>query len=227
MSKKKSPIKETAAINSEAYLYPVAEIMDYKNGQLFPWHIPNSNRFSLNSNRFYLIPLSGNMTEAEVGLVFAQLVNYNHLPSGGNTKEILDSIINSSRLILPGGIQVREVSGKVISPGCCCGLEGWRDWLRFLETGTSPWLGHSPTAWIERVDNLVRVYSSEKDGAFHIDFEYSQFKKKLKKVRQDLNDFLLIIEIWATGLKFSESQKLSRKFDECFSISYESNSHEL
>ena len=159
MSKKKSPIKETAAINSEAYLYPVAEIMDYKNGLLFPWHIPNSNRFSL-------MPLSGNMTEAEVGLVFAQLVNYNHLPRGGNTKEILDSIINSSRLTLPGGIQVREVFGKVISPGCCCGLEGWRDWLRFLETGTSPWLGHSPTPWIERVDIWCASIQERKLGHF-------------------------------------------------------------
>ncbi|MCP2732383.1 hypothetical protein [Limnofasciculus baicalensis] len=214
MSKKKSPIKETAAMNSEAYLYPVVEIMGYKDGHLFPWHIPNSNPFSL-------IRLSGNMTEEEIGLVFAQLVNYNHLPSGGDTKEVLDSIINSSRLILPGGIQVREVSGKVISPSCCCGLEGWREWLRFLQTGTSPWLGHSPTAWVERVDNLVRVYSSEATGGFHIDFEYYKFKAKLRQVRQDLSDFLLIIEIWAAGLEFPEPQKLSRKFDECFSISHD------
>ena len=215
MRKKKSPIEEIAAIDSEAHLYPVVQFWD---GPLCPWHI---------TEIYSSIRLSGNMIEEEVGSVFAQLVNYNDLPSGGEAKDVLDKIINSSRLILPGGIQVRETAAKVINPGCCCGLEGWREWLRFLQTGTSPWLGHSPMAYVEKVDSLVRVHSSEKAGAFHIDFEYSKFKAQLKKVQQDLIDFLLIIEIWAAGLGFPEPQKLSRKFDEYFTISHELSKYNL
>ncbi|KAF3883832.1 MULTISPECIES: hypothetical protein [Nostocales] len=118
-----------------------------------------------------------------------------------------------------GGLQVRTATDKVINPSCCCGLETWRDWLRFVKKGQSPWLGHDPSPWVEKVGGLVRVWSDKGAKAFHIDFEQSKFEAELSKVQQDLNALLERSEDWASREGCSEPSKLSGKFDECFNIS--------
>ena len=111
-------------------------------------------------------------------------------------------------LVLPGGLQVRS-DNKVISPGCCCGLETWRDWLRFLKTGAYPWLGHDPSPSVEKVGGLIRVWSDKKSRrtdkkvkVFYIDFEQSKFEEELSKVQQDLKEFLTRIEVWVDSVGF-------------------------
>ena len=213
MSKKKRFREEADAINGKPCLHAVVEVLCYEGGDRSPpWPIALSNPP-------WLIRLSGKVTDREVGSVFAQLVNYNHLESNGDVKELLDQVIMTSSLILPGGLQVSSDADKVINPSCCCGLEQWRDWLIFLKTGQSPWLGHDPKPWVEKVGNLVRVWSDEGARAFHIDFEYSKFESQLSKVQQDLNAFLAHIESWAARVGFPEPSKLSSKFDECFAVS--------
>jgi hypothetical protein len=208
-------------MNTNPHLQAVVEASLYQGGSLCPWPIANCQPFSF-------IRLSGKMTDREVGLVFAQLVMFNHLESNGDTNNVLHQVIQAEKLILPGGLQVRSAADQVISPSCCCGLETWRDWLRFAETGASPWLGHDPSPWVEKVGGLVRVWSGEKSrrishkkgaNVFHIDFEQSKFEAELSKVQQDLSAFLVRIEAWADRVGFAEPSKLSRKFDECFHIS--------
>ncbi|NEP02468.1 MAG: hypothetical protein F6K58_28240 [Symploca sp. SIO2E9] len=212
MSKKKKLKKQANTIKGLAQLQAVVEVYSYDSEQLCPWSKTLSNSFGW-------IRLSEHTTELEIGSVLAQLVNYNHLENHGEAKEVLGRILSAHSLILPGGIQVRAASGKVINPGCCCGLEGWRDWLRFLKTGQSPWLGHGPNAWVERAGNLVRVWSDNRAKAFHIDFERSHFEAQLSKVQQDLSAFLPQVETWAAKVGFREPSKLSSKFDECFAVS--------
>ena len=106
-----------------------------------------------------------------------------------------------------------------ISPSCCCGLEDWREWLNFLSTGYSPFLGHqSDSPHLEKLDNrLIRVVMEWK----YTDLDRQVFELKLAEVQQDLLDFLVRINSWAKGLGFAESEKLAAKFDRCFSISKE------
>lgn len=208
-------------MNTNPHLQAVVEASFYEGNPLCPWLIADSQAFSF-------IRLSGKMTDREVGLVFAQLVQYNHLESQGDTNNVLHRVIQAQTLILPGGLQVKAAADKVINPGCCCGLETWRDWLRFAKTGASPWLGHDPSPWVEKVGGLVRVWSDEKSrkishkkgvNIFHIDFEQSKFEADLSKVQQDLSAFLVRSKAWAGRVGFAEPSKLSRKFDECFHIS--------
>lgn len=199
-------------MNVYPHLHAVVEGALYEGEPLCPWTIAECKPLSF-------IRLSGKMTDREIGLVFAQLINYNNLEHGGDTNNLLHQVIQAETLVLPGGLQARSAD-KVINPSCCCGLERWRDWLRFLKTGGSPWLGHDPSPWVEKVGGLIRVWSDKKAKAFHIDFEPSKFEAELSKVQQDLSEFLARIEAWAGRVKFSEPNKLSRKFDECFNVSH-------
>ncbi|MBW4600525.1 MAG: hypothetical protein KME29_13245 [Calothrix sp. FI2-JRJ7] len=181
-----------------------------------PWQIADYEPSSFMS-------LHGDMTSCEVGLIIGQLVNYKRLKEKGNVNDVLHQIIESESMGLPGGLQAINSAGKVISPGCCCDLDSWRDWLDFLQTGQSPWLGHSPGAWIETVGGLIRVCSGggmyPEQDSFHIDFERTAFEKQLEKVQQDLSDFVLLVELWAAGVGFPQSWELAKKFDQFFYIS--------
>ncbi|MGF2012915.1 hypothetical protein [Nostoc sp. DedVER01b] len=198
-------------------LQAIVEAPSYKGEQLCPWTVADYKPFSR-------IQLYSEMTDWEVGLIFAQLVDYNSLHNEGNANDVLYRVIESKKLILPGGLQVRSTADKLIYPSCCCGLEEWREWLDFLATGRSPWLGHDPSPWIEMVNGFVRVWSDggmdSKGRGFHLDFEQSTFKTELRKVQHDLSTFLIKIEDWANGIGFPEPNKLSSKFDECFAISH-------
>ncbi|MEM6751715.1 MAG: hypothetical protein AAF630_01815 [Cyanobacteria bacterium P01_C01_bin.38] len=148
-------------MNVNSQLQAVVEAPYNENEPLYPWAVADYKPFSF-------IRLSGKMTDGEVGLVFAQLVDYNDILSEGSANDVLHRVIQAPSLVLPGGIQARAANNKVISPSCCCGLERWRDWLRFMKKGQSPWLGHDPNPWVEKVKELVRVWSDTK--AFRISY---------------------------------------------------------
>ncbi|WP_298919641.1 hypothetical protein [uncultured Nostoc sp.] len=115
-------------------LQAVIEAPCYEGEPLWPWFVADYKPFSR-------IQLYGEITDLEVGLIFAQLVKYNDLDSESDANDVLYQVIESKTLILPGGLQVRSSADELICPGCCCGLEEWREWLDFLTTGRSPWLG--------------------------------------------------------------------------------------
>lgn len=61
-------------------------------------------------------------------------------------------------MFVPGGLLARDTeTGVSIPPSCCCGLEDWREWVS-VPRGGQPWLGHSPTPWIEHLDGAVRIW---------------------------------------------------------------------
>ncbi len=163
--------------------------------------------------------LSGNMTEAEIGLVFLQLVQYNQVDFSGDISTVLTRLIAADRLILPGGIQVLLSDGRDITPGCCCGLETWREWQTFLKTGNTPWLGHDPSPWLERQGQLVRIWSDESGlNTFFVDVPPNVFQEFLRLVEQDLQAFLWCVESWAQDLGFDRTPELVQKIDRCFDI---------
>lgn len=188
----------------------------YYEGEFFcPWKIPEFQPFSM-------IRLYGEMTYPEIGLIFAQLAQYNQIELSGDKQSVLKQLLEAENLVLPGGIQVVCESQNTISPSCCCGLETWREWIDFLKTGKSPWLGHDPSPWVEMQGDVIRIWS---DGgiepvcnAFHINVSRAHFAKTLILVERDLQAFLFCIESWAQEIGFVESSKLSQKFDECFNI---------
>lgn len=200
---------------SSLQMQAVIEAPYYEGEFLCPWETPEFKPFSK-------IRLCGKMDYPQIGLVFAQLAQYNKIEITTDRQTVLRQILKSQRLILPGGIQVVCQDRGTISPSCCCGLETWREWIDVLKTGTSPWLGHDPSPWIEIKGDVVRVWSDggiiQVSNAFHVDISRTHFKELLMLVERDLQEFLFCIESWTQEIGFVESRELIHKFDECFSI---------
>jgi hypothetical protein len=160
------------------------------------------------------------MAAGDLGLVFAQLVDYNRI-AGGDIGALQSGVLAAERLILPGGLQA-SLGDQEINPSCCCGLEGWREWQRVLDGG-SPWLGHDPAPWVELSGDVVRVWSDgaldEAPDAFPIAFERSHFQAELDRAARQLRTFLERSVDWARSAGFADPHALCRKLDTCFAIS--------
>ena len=174
----------------------------------------------------YRVRLSADMGAAEVGSVVWQLAQYNGVPvDGRSAREILQDIVRADSIALPGGVAVRDASGREILPGCCAGLEEWREWLAFEITGATPWMGHEPDPWLERVGDVVRVWSHGElseaaiEPAFAIDVPVADFRRGLVDLRTDLEGFLGALGSWARRVSPAEADALVAKFDHAFEVS--------
>ena len=181
-------------------LQAVMEAPYYQGKFHCPWDVPKFKSFST-------IRVHAEMTLPEIGLVFAQLANYNQIPLANDGQTVLQQIVEAETLVLPGGIRVVCESQKTISPSCCCGLETWREWLDFLKTGNSPWLGHDPSPWLEIQGETVRIWSDGGLGdvvkdAFYVDVSRDRIQKALRQIERDLQGFLYSIESWAQTVGF-------------------------
>lgn len=130
-------------------LQAVVEAPYYEGEFSCPWEKAEFQPFSM-------IRLHGEMTYPEIGLALAQLAKYNQIKLAGDRLTVLKQVVEAESLVLPGGIQVIDAQ-KTISPSCCCGLETWREWLDFLKTGKSPWLGHDPSPFVENWGDVIRI----------------------------------------------------------------------
>lgn len=120
----------------------------------------------------------------------------------------------------PGGLRVSE-DDVVIHPGCCVGLDEWRDWLRVIE-GEAIDLGHDPDPLIEHRGPLLRVW---KDGGQlpsgtgidpdepHIDIPRDSLPNLLTEVQQDLAGFLTALHPWAQTIRTDLATPLAVAID--------------
>ncbi|MBA9002363.1 hypothetical protein [Thermomonospora cellulosilytica] len=140
-----------------------------------------------------LLRLSGRMTDAQVGTAVAVIADssvWDDLPA----LDLLRAFTDQDEVAVPGGLRLTDTStGAVVEPGCCFGLESWRDWAELLD-GETPWLGHDPTPEIEFADGvaLVRV-----DGGDSIRLPLEELPAILTAVRNDLTGFLSLTGRWA------------------------------
>ncbi|WP_371673841.1 hypothetical protein OG985_42860 [Streptomyces sp. NBC_00289] len=116
---------------------------------------------------YRLLALSHSMSPPEVGTAMATLAVYNS-PTSADDRPVTDAaeqihrLLAADRVIAPGGLRLHHTDLDVtVSPGCCFGLEDWREWLDVLK-GSTPWLGHDPSPRIEHVGPVIRLWP---DGA--------------------------------------------------------------
>ncbi|WP_329393718.1 hypothetical protein OHA45_07110 [Streptomyces lydicus] len=154
-----------------------------------------------------LLALSHRMSPAEVGTALATLVDYNSRPSTderpvADAGEQLRRLLQQEKLIAPGGLRLRETDIDVtVRPGCCCGLEDWRDWLGLLEEDV-PWLGHDPSPAIEVVEQVVRLWpdGGTEEGAASgpcLEIPVGDLARILHTVHDELQGFLSLTGQWA------------------------------
>ncbi|MGW6706340.1 hypothetical protein ACWGDE_15800 [Streptomyces sp. NPDC054956] len=126
-----------------------------------------------------LLVLSDALTRAEVTAALASISR----ASGG--------LADAECLIAPGGLLLSDpATGVVVPPGCCFGLESWRDW-ESLARGQSPdWLGHDPgteVAFLPGDRIRVRVIGPRTKA---LELRREEVKPLLAGVREGLLGFL-------------------------------------
>ncbi|SCF27706.1 hypothetical protein GA0074696_4014 [Micromonospora purpureochromogenes] len=102
-----------------------------------------------------------------------------------------------------GGLRVSD-GNVVIDPGCCVGLDEWREWGSVLH-GQPPYLGHDPDVFLEDRGAVLRLWQhvaavppGDADLAGpHVDIPRAQFPGLLRGVRRDLTGLLAELDGWA------------------------------
>jgi hypothetical protein len=166
--------------------------------------------------------LSGELASADVGTVMAVIAVCNgiapygeedeHLSPAELIQRIIQTEEDADSLWAPGGLRVRDTAtGLTVSPGCCCGLEGWQEWNQ-VAAGQSPWdiwLGHDPTPWVEHLGHKIRVWPDGGPGGYEagppagtspIEIPVSDLPGLIAGAHKQLQDFLDLLEPWARPL---------------------------
>jgi hypothetical protein len=162
--------------------------------------------------------LSGRMSREDVGTALASIAQYNDQDEDElDGPALLGALLRQDAINAPGGVRVRDVeSGVVVEPGCCAGLEDWRDWYELLD-GKVPWLGHSPEPGLELSGASVRLWpDSERTDEPSCEIALADLPGHLERVRQDLLGFLDLVRQWAP---YGLGDQVAAQFDEHFHIS--------
>ncbi|MFE2585283.1 hypothetical protein [Streptomyces sp. NPDC059378] len=156
----------------------------------------------------YLV-LDGELTPADVGTAVMRIAASNdfepakeHGPCPTDPLgAFLHGLLTMPDLFAAGGFRVTDTAtGTVfVEPGCCNGLETWRDWQEVLDGTGCSYFGHDPSSAAERVGDTVRltldVYA--KDGSPGIELPVDQVRVLVARAEADLRDFLCLAGTWA------------------------------
>ncbi|MFF3559961.1 hypothetical protein ACFYXS_07995 [Streptomyces sp. NPDC002574] len=153
---------------------------------------------------YQFVRLSSRMSSLEVGTATATLTDYNSAASGNDVpaldaSEPVRRLTEAERVIAPGGLRVRDSdAGTEISPGCCSGLEDWREWFILLD-GEVPWLGHSPTPRVEHAGRVVRLWPDGGDAEgpspdHPVEIAVADILGLLRTVQGELSGFVSAVE---------------------------------
>lgn len=164
-----------------------------------------------------LLVLSGEMSLRQVGTAMAVLTSGHDdgheapasaagaaapAPAAGAeaVTRRLEHLLSLDLATAPGGIRLKDTAtGTVIAPGCCCGLEDWRDWYGLLN-GDDLWLGHDPTAHVEHEGALVKVWpDTEASASGPVELPLDALPTLLRTVHDDLRGFLTLADQWVQG----------------------------
>lgn len=132
---------------------------------------------------------------------------------------ILSRLLAAEAVIAPGGLWVRDAeSGVVLSPGCCSGLESWReDWFGILK-GREPWLGHDPTPGIGIMERSVRLRPDAGKPGPIIEIALAELAGMLAGVQRDLDGFLAVTRNWAEELAQGMGDAVVAVLDRDFAV---------
>lgn len=167
--------------------------------------------------------IHGDMTLEETGSLVAALTDPLELSPGVSVPEILRQLSELEYFGLRGGLAVSASQQFVVRPGCCSGLEEWREWWA-IRDAQSPWMGHDPTPWCQFLgDGVVRFWSSggytQDEIEPHVDLAMERVIESLEIVHADLKAVLGSLGNWLSSLGYADAELLLSKFDRSFAIS--------
>ncbi|MFJ7911619.1 hypothetical protein [Kitasatospora sp. NPDC096204] len=157
------------------------------------------------------LALSGRMTSAEVGAAVWLLADGNDVEPGPEQAgervarpadplgAFLHGLLTEPYPYAPGGLVVTDsATGAVFEPGCCNGLEDWREWLDVTDGSGTAWFGHDPDARAECVGRVVRLTQDAEGGEGPvIELPVDELRGLLAGAERDLRGFLALAAGWA------------------------------
>ncbi|WP_337999725.1 hypothetical protein [Streptomyces murinus] len=155
----------------------------------------------------YLV-LDGELTPAEVGTAVMRIADCNNFEpeeDGPCPTDPLDAFLHGL-LTMPdpfaaGGFRVtdRATDTVFVEPGCCNGLETWRDWREVLDGTGCSYFGHDPSSAAERVGDNVRLTldADAKGGSPVIELPVDQVRALVTGAEADLRHFHSLAGTWA------------------------------
>ncbi|MEE4490134.1 hypothetical protein [Streptomyces sp. BE230] len=172
---------------------------------------------------YTFLVLTGRLSESDVGAAMALLTDWfatDPDESGcvPDAAERVRRLIAADQVAAAGGLRVRDaVTGVTVTPGCCCGLEDWRQWLR-LPDGVHVYLGHDPTPRVEFDGRVVHVWpdggdDEERPAGQPIRLPLSELPGMLHSVRAELAGFLDLVARWADRHVPAQAAELVAKLD--------------
>ncbi|GGP10805.1 hypothetical protein LDL08_28165 [Nonomuraea glycinis] len=190
----------------------VLETYDAVDFTAWPIAEPSSDR---------LLALSGRMSSVDVGTAMAVIFSYNKIPvthAADLTEAHLDQhLAEAEALIAPGGLRFRDTTTDVsIAPGCCFGLENWRDWWD-VTRGQEPWLGHDPTPHITHLGQVIRLQQDDGDSP-SVEITRGELAGLLTTAQQHFSGFLDLARPWATRTTPGLADQLITALDQYFMI---------
>jgi hypothetical protein len=185
-----------------------------------PWAVESMAPYS------WLV-LDASCSDEQVGLFVAALADRIDVPDPGGRDEAVDALLTEELLVVTGGLQVCDIdTGVEVVPGCCAGLEDWRDWTQAL-AGDSPWLGHDPGPEVEVLGDHLRVWQNGgpnrhhgRWAGVHLDLPRVALPALLMSVHRDLVGFVAVLAGWAERLGLGpRGDALVKAIDRDFAIS--------
>ncbi|MFC9246099.1 hypothetical protein ACFT7S_19465 [Streptomyces sp. NPDC057136] len=156
--------------------------------------------------RFSFLPLSGELSPTEVGTAVMGMVSWNDTAPDGDRpprpadplSSFLHGLLTFENLYAAGGLRVTDSTGVTFLPGCCDGLEDWRDWHQLIDDGGALWFGHDPVSPVaERFDETVRLtVDAERTDSPVIELSVTEFRHLLADAERDLTNFLALAADW-------------------------------
>ncbi|CAM5674346.1 hypothetical protein SAVIM338S_07124 [Streptomyces avidinii] len=160
---------------------------------------------------FSFLPLSGELSPAQVGAAVMSFAGWNGVdpdqdgagspmpadPLGG----YLHGLLTCEYPWASGGLRVTDTSSGVsFVPGCCDGLEDWRDWHRFFDGDSVLWFGHDPQSSVaERVGDAIRLtVDAEQSHGQVIELSVTDLHRLLADAERDLAGFLALAAAWVS-----------------------------
>ncbi|MFD6358524.1 hypothetical protein ACFWFX_01560 [Streptomyces roseolus] len=155
------------------------------------------------------LALGGRLSPAEVGTAVRALADCNR-PDGEDDDRpprdaagaFLRGLLSSDGVFAAGGLRVADPgTGVAFAPGCCDGLEDWRDWYRLVDGDGTLGFGHAPVSpAAERHGGTLRLtVDAERDDSPVIELPARELRGMLAGVERDLTAFLDLAAAWAAA----------------------------
>jgi hypothetical protein len=156
---------------------------------------------------FGYLPLSGGLSPAEVGTAVMCIARCNDIDPELDDRpprpadplgSFLHGLLTFDTLFAAGGMRVTDRSdGTAFTPGCCNGLEDWRDWHEVLHGSGRASFGHDPDPYAERLGDTVRLtVDAERSDSPVIELSVTELHELLRDAERDLTGFLAAAAGW-------------------------------